>query len=226
MNAALPVTRGEKLIKLFSMLYGAKFTDQWKSIDPENLSRAWSEELAGFTSAELNHGFGQCRSKPWPPTLPEFMTLCRPPVDYEASYHHAITQMHNRRNGAVERWNSRAVYWAAAALGGDMSQPYASLKGRWKATLDEFMADEPLPEIPAAALALPPPGKQTASPEAVKTVTATLKDMTGKPKNSMQHWRDIRDKHRAGQRFPEIALKYTREALGSMGEQFDKMAEE
>ena len=74
-------------------------------------------------------------TRPWPPTLPEFLNLCRPPFDYEAAYHHAGEQVRLRAY-QCDRWNSPAIYWAASELGNDLREPYQRMKGRWAAAVD------------------------------------------------------------------------------------------
>ena len=60
-------------------LYGAKFTDMWKDTDPANVSRTWAERLAGFHDMPeaIKAALDGCDDRPWPPTLPEFIQLCR-----------------------------------------------------------------------------------------------------------------------------------------------------
>ena len=52
----------------------------------------------------------------WPPTLPEFCALCRPPaqtVNHEAAFYEAIRGIEHRQRGEVGQWSNRAIYWAA-----------------------------------------------------------------------------------------------------------------
>lgn len=219
---ALPDEWIAKLFTRFSGMYGSKFADLWSGCDIAGVRAIWAEDLGGFSGDEIRRGIDACKTRTFPPTLPEFVSLCRPPLDFEAAFHHAISQMHNRRNGEPDRWNSKAIYWAAASLGVDLMQEYRSLEKRWKATLAEFIADEPLPDIPEAMPQLPPPGKQTAAPEVAKAATSAIKKLTSKPREPMQHWLNIRDRYRLGEKFPEITINYCREALANMGEKFER----
>ncbi|MGE4370808.1 MAG: hypothetical protein AB7E12_14135, partial [Burkholderiaceae bacterium] len=77
---ALPLAWVSRLLKRMQALYGSKFTQQWEGLDPEEMQQAWAEELGGYSGPELSRGLDACKQKPWPPTLPEFMTMCRPPI--------------------------------------------------------------------------------------------------------------------------------------------------
>ena len=80
----------------------------WKNVDHAMLKQAWAEDLAGLKAEEIKTGLEACKTKPWPPSLPEFIELCRPELDYEALYHHANAQMFNRHNNYPENWKSKA----------------------------------------------------------------------------------------------------------------------
>lgn len=87
---ALPLPWATKLIECLHLLYGTRFSQAWEGIDKAQLAQAWAEELAGFTGEELATGLAACKSKPWPPTLPEFIVLCRPWLEPEAAFRAAV----------------------------------------------------------------------------------------------------------------------------------------
>ena len=44
---AIPVAWAARVISRMKALYGAKFSDQWGALDPDEMAWAWAEELAG-----------------------------------------------------------------------------------------------------------------------------------------------------------------------------------
>ncbi len=77
-SSALPEPWIERLFSRFEAMYGAKFADAWKGCDLSNVKRVWSDALGGYSRDELAAGAAGCMAKDWPPTLPEFLKLCRP----------------------------------------------------------------------------------------------------------------------------------------------------
>ena len=61
----------------FEAMYGAKFADAWKGCDLRNVKDIWAETLGAMSREELAAGVAGCMGKDWPPTLPEFVKLCR-----------------------------------------------------------------------------------------------------------------------------------------------------
>jgi hypothetical protein len=57
-------------------MYGHKFTSSYGEVPSET----WSRALSGATSHDLAEGVKACfhREDNWPPTLPEFVEMCRP----------------------------------------------------------------------------------------------------------------------------------------------------
>jgi hypothetical protein len=67
------------MAKLWSRMiemYGHKFTSSYGEVP----SDTWSRALSGATAADLAQGVKACfqRQDTWPPTLPEFVEMCRP----------------------------------------------------------------------------------------------------------------------------------------------------
>lgn len=69
----------ERLFNRLSALYGSKFADLWRGTDLENVKRTWAEKLGGFADRPeiIRYALDACDDRPWPPTLPEFIGLCR-----------------------------------------------------------------------------------------------------------------------------------------------------
>lgn len=67
------------IAKLWSRMiemYGHKFMSSYGEVP----SDTWSRALAGASAADLAQGVKACfqRQDTWPPTLPEFVEMCRP----------------------------------------------------------------------------------------------------------------------------------------------------
>lgn len=70
------------IIRIFdqmSALYGKKFADQWSGTDPVVMRRVWAQKLGGFHDQPkaIKQALDAMDAKPFPPTLPEFLTMCR-----------------------------------------------------------------------------------------------------------------------------------------------------
>lgn len=74
---ALPDAAMERLFARFEAMYGAKFADAWKGCNLANVKTVWAEALGACSRDELAAGIAGCMAKEWPPTLPEFLKLCR-----------------------------------------------------------------------------------------------------------------------------------------------------
>lgn len=59
-------------------IYGRKFDQQWEKISPSELVDVFQQATADLTTEELRRGFAALMSSDWPPTVPEFVKLCRP----------------------------------------------------------------------------------------------------------------------------------------------------
>ena len=85
-RAVLPDSWIAKIFDHMSGLYGSKFADLWNGSNMETVQRLWAEKLGGFKSmpGAIKEALDALDSKPFPPTLPEFIALCR-----EAGRRHA-----------------------------------------------------------------------------------------------------------------------------------------
>lgn len=154
----------EWLFSEFSHLYGARFVRMWEEVEPARMKATWAEALAGFSVREVHQGLAACREKPWPPTLPEFLLLCRPKPDYEAMFREAQHQAGRSRYGA-DVWESPLLFWAAYRIGTwDMvNLPYEKVRTRWVKIIDEL--------IPQADMLAPVPEKSPALAYVPRQVT-------------------------------------------------------
>ena len=152
--------------------YGAKWNDSLGGISRERVKQAWGEELADYTPDEIAVGLQACRSRTWPPTLPEFLLLCRPLNDPRADWAEACEQMALRLRDGSDIWSRPQVYWAAVAIGAhDLhTLAYDQCKARWQRALDNAKS-APIPPVHAA---LPAPGEQSVSREEARRRIAEL----------------------------------------------------
>lgn len=158
--------RIERLFEWLSGFYGARMSDLWRGMDIDKVKAIWSAELSGFSNAELAAGVAGCRNKPFAPTLPEFVALCRPPIDYEATFLEVVEQASLRESGR-DVWSRPAVFWASTRLGTEIrSLPYSAVKVRWKTELDRAIKAVQSGELPNE---VPPHRGALPSPEQVAT---------------------------------------------------------
>jgi hypothetical protein len=97
MSHPLPQPWIERIFTRLSAFYGSKFADLWGNSDLANVKAVWSEELSAYSGDEIAAALAQCKTRDWPPTLPEFLKLCRPPIDPVMAYHEAIDGLAARR---------------------------------------------------------------------------------------------------------------------------------
>jgi hypothetical protein len=92
MNAPLPANatsranqpasseRGiDRLFAEMAAMYGTKFADLWAGCDIESVKAKWVEKLRGFSDhpGVIQKAIDALDERPNPPTLPEFLSLCR-----------------------------------------------------------------------------------------------------------------------------------------------------
>lgn len=172
--------------------YGKKFTDQWGGADTDELIAHWAHELAGYTVLEIQRGLAGLDTREWPPTLPEFKKMCRPPVSDMTAYYEAIAGLEARGKGEFGTWTHPAIYWAANFLRADlMGQTYAQVKDRWNAILKSQMERGEWAEIPVARVLLPVPDVSPAAKAHAEKMLADLnaKGIIKKPKDTTDHKR-------------------------------------
>lgn len=218
---AIPQTWVESLFKKMAFTYGAKFADQWRGIDPEGVKRNWAEALGVLSSAELCRGVNALVTRDWPPTLPEFLKLCRPAVDPIAAYHEAAEQGALRERGEPDQWSSPAVYWAWVKVGrvAFAQVPYFGLKGRWEAALAAELAKAEHAPIPPQMKAMPAPGRASTSVSRARQLLDGFRLGTRAGGANVQadplRWaRDIIARRERGETLEIIQIKDAERALG------------
>ena len=159
----------------FSGMYPRKFSSLFK--EPyliENWKHVWAEGLAseGITTDEVAKALQSCLTRyDWPPELPEFIQLCRPPIEPEAAYYEASRMMRyrfssNEQERALEKWSHPAIFFAASRIGThDLKViPFDKMIKRWRGELDDAAAKVRAgiypASVPARKVELPQPEKK------------------------------------------------------------------
>lgn len=172
----LPRSWVERISAHMLHAYGKRYTDLWAATKPEAWLAYWSEQLAGYTAAEIKRGMDALDAREWPPTLPEFKRLCRPPLDPQAAFYEALDGVQARERGERGNWSNPAIFWAAVKVGAHdiKSNGYAQIQKRWETALQAILEAGSYPPIPDPALSLPAPGKAVLSRESEARLMAEL----------------------------------------------------
>lgn len=68
----------EALFKRFAVMYGSKWTAMWADVPMADVLDAWRHDLAGVSGEQVKRALEHLKGhNPFPPTLPEFVALCR-----------------------------------------------------------------------------------------------------------------------------------------------------
>ncbi|MBR8434803.1 hypothetical protein KDW37_28990 [Burkholderia cenocepacia] len=74
---ALPQHWVEALFSKMAAFYGSRFASMWNGVNVGEVQRAWAIELGKLSRDQLKAGSDNLTALPKPPTLPEFVSLCR-----------------------------------------------------------------------------------------------------------------------------------------------------
>ena len=138
-----------RIFERLRLIYLDKFAKAFDGVPVESVADLWGEALDGYSADEIKRGLDACLSRDWPPTLPEFLKLCRPPMPPFVALQHAIEQIRNRRNSQPEKWLSPKYYWAAVELGEDLFSDWKIIRERWEYALASAKTDA-IPPAPKA----------------------------------------------------------------------------
>lgn len=218
----------DPLDALFAEL-GAMWPGRWASLFKTDLAVETWRVVWGTSLREANLNVGEVRGGlsrlaqaggDWPPSLPEFLAACRPPLDYAAAYASAARLFADRAVGRVTPDADPVLFWAGVALGsGDLAEPYREHAERWRHALDAAWTDPELPPIPPLKRALPAPlpDPAVAVPvlEAARACVAQARTPQADPQADPRAWaRRVLERAASGEVLPAIALAYAAEALG------------
>ena len=67
----------ERLFKRMGLHYGAAFTQKWLGVASIDMKEHWANELSGFTGEAIARALKSLDSHEFPPSVPEFKTLCK-----------------------------------------------------------------------------------------------------------------------------------------------------
>lgn len=174
----------QRLFNRFDGMYPGVFKNKFSTPDSvNNWKEAWAEAFAEerITLDEVATGLRECRkSKQFPPSLPEFLACCRPPIDYDKAFCEAVDQMGKRKRPATrvvdgglktffepDVWSNPAIFWAARAMGSDLWERYDRVKARWGYELDKVLASGDVQSVPlnTGLLPAPAPSKELTAEE-------------------------------------------------------------
>lgn len=212
-DGAMPKRWVESLFERMEMSYGEKFTRQWGNVDPHKMRRFWAVELGTLTPEQLKVGVEAMRRRDWPPTLPEFMALCKPTFDYSGALYEAIEQIQKREEGR-DTWSNPAIYWAAIKVGSfDLRNlTHKDLLKRFTDAIDKVLAQESIEPVPVRQTALPAPGQGVADKEKVEREVAKIR-ATQKQVGNRDWARRILEREKRD-KVPYMVGKMARDALG------------
>lgn len=217
---ALPTSWVEKLFDRMLLAYGKKFTDQWAGADPDRLIGHWAKELGGMTREELARGAAGLESRDWPPTLPEFKRMCRPPVDPLTAYYEALNGVQARERGEMGEWSHPAIYWAAIKVSSfDLrNQSFSQMRDRWERALAAELAKGEWSPVPEPVAALPAPGKSEISrDDAAKRLQELGAAKVMQPKTDHKLWakRIAERAKKANHGLSPLQIRFANEALSA-----------
>lgn len=73
----LPSEWIERLFSRFSAMYGARFADMWGGSNLADVKAVWAQDLGRYSGKQIAWALELTKTKPFPPTLPEFADWCR-----------------------------------------------------------------------------------------------------------------------------------------------------
>lgn len=214
--APLPRPWVEKISSVMLMTYGKRYTDLWGATNPDAWLDHWAAALAGYSGDELARGLAALGARDWPPTLPEFKRLCRPPIDPQAAFYEALDGVQARERGERGNWSHPAIYWAAVRIGAfDIKNAgWGQIQKRWESALQAIFDAGGYAPIPDPLIALPAPGKALLSRESEARRLAELgaSGILQKRADPRAWIAKIRARQRAGESVPLAAAKLADEA--------------
>jgi hypothetical protein len=218
---AIPKAWVDSLFNKMHRKYGMRFIDQWLGIDMDELKRDWAGSLGVLSRDELSLGVMRLDTCAFPPTLPEFLKLCRPELSPLAAYHEAFEQGMRRECGEPDVWSSPAIFWAWMKVGriAFARIPYEALRTRWEGALKAEMAKNAHEPIPPYRQALPAPGRATLSVERARQLLADFRAGTRQQATVVltdpKRWaRAIIARHERGEQLELVQIKDAQRAMG------------
>lgn len=172
----VPLSWVESLFARMQAMYGNKFIDMWRDADLPTVKAMWAEEMGKLNSEELKRGYGALMTRDWPPTLPEYIRMCKPSIDPTVAYYEAVNGMQARERGEHGKWSHPAIFWAAVQVSAyDLKHlGFSQIKSRWEKALSDEMEKGEWSAVPEPMIALPAPGKSELSREKATAMLSAL----------------------------------------------------
>ena len=145
----------------------------WDGLERQDVISFWHSKLDGYSQEEFIRGVKSVEKQEYPPSLPQFLNLCRPPIDPIKAYFEAVQGVRDRRDGKRGNWSHPAIFWAAAGMSFDLiNKPQSAVESQWKQRLSEELSKtswQPIPEI-AQRLPEPPRNREQGQKEYSKVL--------------------------------------------------------
>lgn len=172
----VPLSWVESLFARMQAMYGNKFIDMWRDADLPTVKAMWADEMGKLNSEELRRGYGALMTRDWPPTLPEYIRMCKPSIDPTVAYYEAVNGMQARERGEHGKWSHPAIFWAAVKVSAyDLKHiGFSQIKTRWEKALSDEMEKGEWSAVPEPMIALPAPGKSELSREKATAMLSSL----------------------------------------------------
>lgn len=213
----IPDSWVDSLFSKMAALYGNKFLDMWRDLDLVSIKTIWAQELGKLSREELVRGVNALSAQEWPPTLPQFLKLCRVTIDPLAAYYQAVNGVVARERGEMGEWGHPAIFWASVRVGAfDLkNHSHSAIKARWEEALHQELMNGEWEPIPAAMIALPAPPAKVSKEVAEHFIAETGVIKNAKSKVDHKLWaKRIMKRHEEGDTtlFP-IQINLARSAL-------------
>lgn len=200
-------------------LYGNKFADMWRESSMQSIKSVWAQELSKLTREEIARGANALITQDWPPTLPQFIKLCRVEINPLTAYYEAVNGAVARDKGEMGHWSHPAVFWAMVTVGAfDLkNQTYTQIKSRWESCLAEQIARGKWDDVPAPAIALPAPTGKSDPALVEKYIAESQVIKHDSEKVDHKRWaKKIMERHRNGDKtLLPIQIQFAKEALAA-----------
>lgn len=72
-------SRGEWLFRKMAAIFGSRFADMWRGVDPADIHAEWTQAMRGMSREALQRGIAAMYRAKYPPTIGEFLAMCEPP---------------------------------------------------------------------------------------------------------------------------------------------------
>lgn len=77
-STRLPDSWVKSLLDRMAAMYGEKFVRQWEKTDPDAMRDMWADSLGRYDGEQIKWALLHLvANNPFPPTLPEFVMLCK-----------------------------------------------------------------------------------------------------------------------------------------------------